>query len=135
MKKTITKAKIIEAIMTEPLASGNWFKRDYTNIGEDYSNCTACAVGAVVRKASFVGEYQERVVSQLCDYMYDKESEGYLYDNARSIRRSLKDKQWLPALSSKFESLFRYTPVDNSGRKRLANWVRRNFPSRITIDL
>lgn len=50
MKMTITKAKAIEAIETEPvLRAGSWFRRNGSNI----KTCEVCAVGSVLRKHCF----------------------------------------------------------------------------------
>lgn len=45
----VSKTEIVMALATEPLAAGNWI----SNTNETLEDCSACALGAVVRSSFF----------------------------------------------------------------------------------
>lgn len=123
---SISKRKVIVALMSEPLGRGCFFE-DRSN-----DNCKVCAVGAVLRAC---GVPQNNPVSG---------DSATKYKNAGSMRFHIKDQlaegNYLGALSIYHESeSFDYESATNKKiglkhRMKLANFVLKNFPSKITFD-
>lgn len=96
MKYKLSKKKVIEAILTEPLKPGRFFhiSRKYNSDEQfDDGQCSVCAVGAVLRKTinkNFNSQSGFTVVGDY--YTGDRLHEAYIGDNFLSI------------LSTEFES-------------------------------
>lgn len=135
-KKTITKrisrAKVIEALKTEPLDYGAWFH------GNDIKTCNVCAVGAVIRKASFVStfsNFDEEQMGNICLKLTDRVASACDVNSEdetnSAIKILLEDENYLGALSVFFEDMMdRDTTgvVNSSHRKRLVTFVKKHFP-------
>lgn len=135
MKKVITRATVIEAIKTENLVPGKWFQ-DMNNVW----NCSVCAVGAVIRKASAL-KYCDYNGLNVNDVIWDL-VDGEEVTDSIHIPRLLKRKNYLAALSAKFESMFvrdLYGSVilfnSNEIKDKLIEWVKKNLPVKFTIEL
>lgn len=145
IKKVITKKTVIEALRKEPLMAGAWFDNETSPM-----DCNVCAVGAVLRRVSAVRaimklQDDEGMIGTYCDI--NEFVAGKLFPNhtrlssdARpvDIARYLKKKNYLAALSAKFESLV----VNNSDgipndcqRQSLVDFVTINFPEKFTIEM
>lgn len=59
IKKSITKAEVLEALSTEPLEGGAWFS---TYEKRQLATCSVCAVGAILRKMSFSKALPDRCI-------------------------------------------------------------------------
>lgn len=141
MNKTISKAKCIEAVKTEPLRGGHWVQ-SFELRPDSQRNCSVCAVGAVLRKAGCDDYSMDEVASRLVVLAL-----AYSHNAAREIRKALKEKRHLDALSMYFESLA--NPQDPGAtlspilegknlsriRSKLVKFIDKNFPKRIELPL
>lgn len=157
MKKTVTKAQVIEAIMTEPLAGGH-FVHTYTTSsrhakrsGEFANNigCAVCAVGGVLDTA-FGKKMSSDEISSIASPMVSLPTFQHIDNGPRQNRanvvkeaKSLIRKGYhLSALSMVFEHLFDNEKgmVTSRGlaskrlRKTLGRFVNKNFPNKLTLD-
>jgi hypothetical protein len=138
MKIRIKREDVINAIKTEPLRGGQFFH----GVGYAISTCDVCAVGAVLRQA-----FNKRNI--------DKEltnNTGFLATKNYTIgseKNALADKNYLGALSCKFEDMcdkgakrngftvvmsHSYN-VTQSTRKSLVKWVKKNLPSYFMVEV
>lgn len=83
MKYKISKKKVIEAILTEPLKPGTFFSNE---LQADDGKCPVCAVGAVLRKTK-AKTFNRRHAEASTDYSYVSCDVGMSYfgDNFLSI--------------------------------------------------
>jgi hypothetical protein len=136
MIRAVSRDQIIKAINTEPLQPGNWVHReDLAVIGD----CGVCAVGGVLRSLGLSNDMISDKVTSVLNRatVYDEsDREGSEGD----IRRTLKAKDYLGALSMKFEFISRrhYGEVLKGKtlarvRKELVAFVKKNFPSRVKL--
>jgi len=150
--KTVTRAMIYKALRTEKLKAGEFF--------ENYSNpmdCNVCAVGAVLKHASFVKAAQKnysdmdevfngyRISEQVCE---DRQCNGV--DGALELA---EEGNYMGALSSYFEGLMelkairldkrnRFGETDSTSvnvtksiREKCVQFVKDNFPKTIKITM
>lgn len=125
VKYTISKRKVIVAIMSEPLNAGAFFSNNADKA------CKVCAVGSILRA---VGAPQDdQLASKACRGLY-AQSDGPELQNA------LDASNWLGALSVYHENLA--NKKCKSGKKRvlglkhrmkLVRFVLKNFPAKITF--
>lgn len=122
MKKLrITKKQVLKALDTEPLGAGSWISKD-----PEQGICTVCAVGAVLRLKGQSGSLIERYGNTLLDSLYIVDSSAGIVD----IKESLRDKQYLAALSGKFESMLMESNYPTRRQvTALKKWVEKNFPT------
>ena len=134
MTKEITKQQVLKALRNEPLEGGQFF-------ANDKPNCNVCAVGAVLREVSFETWFKKMdirfTVSRVVGDMVWLGGFSHIGD----WRQALKDKQYLSALSIKFEKLL--TSADGYGtqnvtprrRQIMIDFVERYFPTSFTVTL
>lgn len=125
----VTRKQILQAIRTEPLKAGNWIhsKGDtdpYLNIVD--KTCKVCAVGAVLRTAG-VPDIQIR------SYGFGINNSDRAISHKGDEKLELEYKNYLAALSIKFEKLARKLGAGKRTRDQLANFVKKNFPKTITF--
>lgn len=135
----ITKAQVLHALRTEPLAAGEWFHPEKRNRRGD---CAVCAVGAIVRSclntpvvASYTGFDPNFGGLAFALVGYNSEpSKG-------SYRKPLREKNYFLALSRLFElrarqraralgkQIYDLTQTDiRPVRSELVQFVRAEFP-------
>lgn len=126
----VTKQQILDAIKSENLIGGHGpinSRYDLFNRIEIYDNkCSVCAVGAVLRHTGVANGTQ-------INYVFSAVTKGADADDLASVGQALKDKNWMAALSIKFEQLCLENITMATLRKRIANFVKRNFPSRVKL--
>lgn len=127
----ITKEEIIEALDTEPLATGYW-----VNFGGDFDGtfrkslgeCAVCAVGAIF-KHKLSGDLSayavERHIDELMRHM------GSLHD-PRQAEEHAEAGRYLQAISCVFEG----TAGDMDKRREVTiKFVKEEFPEKIFLDI
>lgn len=130
MTKTIKRAVVLRALRTEPLTSRCYFQ---SNAKLEYpKNCKVCAVGAVLRHASF--EKWAREHGYDIDVMA-AESLGCDVDGSdMDIDALLARHNWLGALSNYFE-----LHVDRHGLKKARKdsiaFVKEYFPKQFDLTI
>ncbi len=106
MKYKISKKKVIQAIVTEPLAPGRFFDSlEYK--GKDDGKCSVCAVGAVLRNTK-KRKFSSYDAELACEEYYtgDYVTEAYETDNFLSILSSefeFSSSKYNPELSNEEE--------------------------------
>lgn len=130
----VTRKQILQAIRTESLKAGAWiheknvFNEDLGyNIEVADDNCKVCAVGAVLRQAGvdsdeirYMGDSLLNLTLTALNADGDEEAE-------------LENKNYLGALSVKFEKLAKTYGAGKRTREKLAVFVKKNFPKTITF--
>lgn len=126
MRKTISKAKVIKALQTEPLSQGSW--RCHDAIGPYDNTCDVCAVGAVLRAAG-VPENRISIEAPVrCRFA----TRSY-FDP--TIPKMLKGGFYLSALNCYFEAIKTKDRIPSAAqRKRLIAFVEKNFPDRVSLQ-
>lgn len=137
--KTIKRGTVIKALRTEHLISGQWFNDGFS---ESTMECPVCAVGAVLREASFVSTSKIESPTEMsaCVYRsiasYPRNVENFSSDaTVKDINLMLKRGQYLLALSGRYESWFDGKIMTTKRRERLVEWVKKNFPKEIEVTL
>lgn len=131
LQRTISKSEIIKALQTEPLQPGVFveyvYVADTCNISTDPS-CNVCAVGAVLRRAGYTNDAIIKAGRELSNA-------GFVCQgNVAQINEELKNRQYLNALSVKFETLMAERDrVTKAVRQQLCKWVEKNLPNRIKL--
>lgn len=138
VKKVITKKLVIEALRSEKLMSGDWFHDDFDNL----KDCAVCAVGAVLRRCSALSVLIKRTERD-DNYNINDRIRGIIrasnvgYDSSwRDVLTHLKRKNYLAALSAKFEQLVSdsaETEPTETQRESLVDFVKVYFPNKFTI--
>ena len=134
MTKEITKQQVLEALWNEPLEGGQFF-------ATDEPNCKVCAVGAVLRVVSFETWFKKMdirfTVSRIVGDMVCPSGYSYVGD----WRYALNHKDYLSALSMKFEKLLMsadgYGTQNVTPRRRqiMIDFVERYFPNSFMVTL
>lgn len=136
MKNTISKKDILKAINTEPLAYGEWVKMDKDGSGwptiiSSDKNCSVCAVGSILRQAGLTNK-------RIHDFGFEMLHHGSVTANdpylEHSLKDALKNKEYLHALSIKFENQANKIGVNKRTRSALTKFIEVNFPNRIKLD-
>jgi hypothetical protein len=135
--KYISKKKVLEAIKNEPLYSGEWAKIDANGKVMRDKDCPVCAVGATLRKAGFSNNEVSRFGRKMSDHG-DVAPDFLSWEGAKDMKQyvlnCLANKEYLHALSIKFEDQADKTGVGKKTRSVLVNFVEKNFPNRIKLD-
>ena len=136
-KTKIKKEDIIKAIKTESLEAGCW-------IDVDFSNCKVCAVGAIVKQTLEKNNLLSvRRVDSICELNTENEC---IDADEYQTSDSLKDKQWLTAISGYFEREWRRSVDRNSGaylsrhqkyrvKQKTIKFVEKNIPKSFFIQI
>ena len=132
--KWITRRMVLKALRTEPLAHGRFWHEDNQNLSLAVKpSCRVCAVGAVLRQASFEKsflDYPQMNIGQ--EATRDKFVSG-------DINALLKEKNYLGALSSYFENFDTrngfYKDATKVTRKKCISFVKRKFPSKFRLTI
>lgn len=136
----ITRREILKAIRTEKLKGDAFIHGkllpdtivfDPTNPNRviyDHT-CKVCAVGAVLRHKKIPDE-------QIEDAGYGSIEcfENYIGADGDE-QKALDDKEWLLALSIKFEKLYKSYGGGKRTKEKLAAFVKRHFPKEIRVQL
>ena len=130
--KKIRRSDIVIALAFEPLMPGAWARTDGTPISE----CSVCAVGAVVR--SVLHEYPSAMSCRAL--MKD------IHDPCTNdVAKLLENKDYFAALSNYFEQKYGRACYDQDDserfigqvtvedRKDLIRFVMKNFPANLTV--
>ena len=100
--------------------------------------CLVCAVGAVVRKVSFVKYWLSKGLDpsdQVDNYM-SAIGDNYNYSTDESeIKNALKNHEYLSALSARFETWFCNGSITKLRREKLIKWVKKSFPAKFTVTI
>lgn len=119
-----TRRQVLEAIRFENLTAGNFYNRYHDASGKN--KCEVCAVGAVLQRAgvkpSKISDKAWKLVG----------GGGQCVDQAGDELEALKEKNYLAALSIKFEKLADELGTGKRTRKILSNFVKANFPKEFT---
>lgn len=129
----ISKKQVLKALDVENLETGNFISincsndRVGTTLVKDDPNCAVCAVGSVLRhKFPDVSKYE---FANICILACNSQ-----FYAGGCISRALKEKNYLGALSIKFENLrSRERQSLDMTRKLLKMWVGKNFPVRFKV--
>ena len=136
--KFVSKELICEAIMTEPLSRGKWihaYSGDIDSVASQI-DCIVCVVGAVLRHTDFFTLWDISCFGSSLRIYAKKHSVriGY-FASQHDVNWLLSKKQWMAALSAKFESQGEFECVTLNDRRALVRWVRKNFPSKVLIKI
>jgi hypothetical protein len=126
----VTKQEILDAIKSENLIGGHGPISGIYNpqTGAYYYDdaCPVCAVGAVLR--------QTGVESNNISYAFHMVVKNEDADVNASVEYALSKRNWMAAMSIKFEQLY-YKEADKTVvRKKLATFVKKNLPSRVKLN-
>lgn len=114
----ITRKEVLKAIRTENLKEGSPISdRD----GVLDKECKVCAVGAVLRQKGIDDE-------SIHSTFYQVTFGTYGVDGTGDEHKALRDKEYLGALSIKFEKLAANYGCGKRTRTRLTEFVKDNFP-------
>lgn len=126
----VTKQQILDAIKSENLVGGqgpiNGRYDPQTGAYRYDSQCAVCAVGAVLRQTTPL----EGVEISYAFHVAVKNEDA---NAGASVEEALKKKNWMAALSIKFEQLYRDEDDKAVARKKTATFVERNLPSRVKL--
>lgn len=138
----LTKKLIIEALRTEPLVSGAFF-RITNETDQEVHTCEVCAVGAVMRKSGIVKKLLQPKVLE--NYGFEAND---IATNTASVLcnqfisgdnwcRLIKEKNYLGALSNFFENeeMIHSGPVLKKTRRRCIEFVKLNFPDQFKVEV
>lgn len=131
MNKIIKRRQVIKALRTEKLATGQWFRHDSGATQGSYWDCSVCAVGAVMREVSILKWCEEQ--GQPPNHIADRLALGACWDDDVDVY--LQRKQYLSALSAKFETLCNRRGVTKKHREVLVEWVKKNFPVEFEVTI
>ena len=139
--KTIKRGVVIKAIRKEHLQTTVWIDID---AGVGVLECPVCAVGAVLRKVSFVkalvddnkGRWANQIIGRSlltnCNVNADEIASS---SSTKQINSLLKRGLYLQALSGRFETWFNDKLPTAKRRERLVEWVKHNFPREFEFTL
>jgi len=138
-RKYIERRTILQAIRFEPLKAGRWVEGGYSDdmntwVPLDDPNCSVCAVGACLRRAGLNNQQIDDFGDRMIEYgsvSYDDNDDLTL---RHRIEEALESKEYLHALSVKFESQAEKTGSGQRTRKILRQFVLDNFPTRILLS-
>lgn len=141
-RHTATREEILEAIRTEPLQAGRWITyKPQGGVGEgDDERCPVCVVGAVLRQVGYEDHYIEAealVSTSAGPVVPDYDENAPTTAERPNVSTLLKRGLYLNALSLKFEMLTTGhvnfgVPKNSAIRTKLAEFVKKNFPKRIS---
>lgn len=138
--KTISRDVILKAIKTEPLKNKAFvelYDADDGYVVSDDPNCHVCAVGAILRHAGMTNKQIDLFGNQLvhCGSAYASHEYHDKTNVLKTIKTNIEQKQYLHALSMKFEYHASF-PSKRIGklRKLMTKFVKENFPKRIALN-
>lgn len=120
----IKRREILKAIRTERLKAGSFIQHSY---GEYTDKCKVCAVGAVLRQKGIDNNDIDTVA-------YWATGDGDVTEHG-NFKMALAEKNYLSALSIKFEQLALKYGCGVRTRNKLCNFVKKNFPKQIKVNL
>lgn len=126
----IKRSEILKAIRTEKLKAGSFIhgKDVVDEFGyESYvtdKNCKVCAVGAVLRYKGIDSEDIDNFAGDVTGFYVGIEGDEF---------QELEDKNYLTALSVKFEKLAKKFGAGKRTRTKLVAFVKRHFPKTIAV--
>lgn len=130
MKKTITRKQVLKAIANEPLSAGSFIVNDNS---KTYKQCSVCAVGAVLRSTLLEIDNPRDL-----DFFANRLTRTIRYGITETyidyIDEILTTKNYLQALSIKFEWLCTQYKTMKTVRKHLAIWVKKNLPKEFEVQ-
>lgn len=131
--KTITKDEILDALETEPLVSGTWFHGASLSVEPDrFRTCNVCAVGAVIRKATFLDTGLN--LETVADYLTkDRDASS---TSMEDIYATMDKGWWMLALSKIFESFESHVwrkPAEDETRLGCQLFVEGYFPEELKL--
>jgi hypothetical protein len=132
----ITRNQILTAIRTEPHLEPGYFAytfgmASYTDIATR-KNCTVCAVGSIFRK--YPPQRKGLTIDRLNKFAEKKvkhwtyNSMGLLGKRSADIQYLKNEGLWLSLLSCEFELLSNDFSRSSTVRRKLAKFVKENFP-------
>lgn len=130
----ISKRKVLNAIMNEPLRRGDWVYFDLKD--KKTGKCPVCAVGAVLRRAGIAN----RDIDIVADLSVN--SEDRLGNSLLSVEDQVAhaayiittERDYLTALSYLFEGLCGNVGLSRT-RRILATFVKEKFPNKIRVNV
>jgi hypothetical protein len=124
----IKRREILEAIRTEKLLAGGSFihgRKDSLGNRIIDRNCKVCAVGALLRLKGIDSDLITLTAHDITgDYGLTQDSNEF---------EALKKKQYINALSIRFERLYEKQGAGKKTRETLARFVKRHFPKEIRV--
>ena len=127
----ITRKEILKAIRTEKLKGGAFIEERYVydTFGEyDYvvdNKYKVCAVGAILRQKG-ISDDKIQDTAYIATFLSDVGDNG-------DLEGALEVKDYMGALSIKFERLYRSYGGGKRTKEKLAQFVKANFPKEIRI--
>lgn len=118
-----TRRQVLEAIRFENLAAGNFYEVSDPLKGK--KECKVCAVGGLLRRA---GVRPSNIVRKAWSLLGTME----FVCSAGNVEKALDNKDYLRALSVKFEQLAEKFGSGKRTRRMLGNFVKANFPKEFT---
>jgi len=138
----ITKQDVLKAIKTEKLKNGRWITEKTVfvknSMGDEVresildNTCAVCAVGAVLRQKGVPNQYIQTRADDFFFYSY--EPAGEVGKDGDELQ-ALKNKNYLSALSIKFEKLANRLGNGQRTRTQLTKFVKDNFPKQFNVKL
>lgn len=150
-KATLTKQQILEALEYPHLIAGMWAYEgdadedfDETVIWNPSDHCQVCAVGAVVGRALFAGDYDGHAaeIDEYANQSTSGASVADYYVEIPSTPRLIEEERYLNALSVAFESatflafcVDGATPTEalEAGREAARQLVKDYFPPMLEL--
>lgn len=120
----ITQQDILKAIKKEKLKGGSFIHRNKRDKVD--AKCKVCAVGAVLRQKEIENENILDVASNICSS--NVSSGGYL-------EWYLEDRDYLSALSIKFERLYKWYGGGQKTKTLLTKFVKESFPKSFSVKI
>ena len=127
----ITRKEILKAIRTEKLQGGSFIEaRRISNFygRNEYvydSKCKVCAVGAILRQKG-ISDDKIQDTAYIATFLSDVDDNG-------DLEVALEVKDYMGALSIKFERLYLSYGGGKRTKEKLAQFVKTNFPKEIRI--
>jgi hypothetical protein len=131
----ITRSEVLKAIRTEPLRGGQWIFPKQDRHGQQVfdKTCKVCAVGGLLRTK---GIPDDEISVTLNDYMFYSDGvKNGAVDECGDEKFALESKDYLTALSIKFEKLANKHGSGVHTRKKLAEFVKANFPKQFNVKI
>ena len=121
----ITRREILKAIRTEKLVGGEGVieaRYDLIHSREIVDEkCRVCAVGAVLRQKGIDSYSMSHRFNEVVGYGVNSSDTG-------DLDQAFKNKNYMCALSIKFEQLAKSKGVGPKTKEKLCGWVKANFP-------
>jgi hypothetical protein len=119
-----TRKEVLRAIDTENLKAGTFI---YTRDNKPYEECKVCIVGALVRE-KMNKDNSPMFLEDICNDLTNHNVFGVCHFYMYALDEILKEKEYLQALSIKFEFLCKKYKTMKPVRRLLKEWVKTNIP-------